>query len=116
VRFERGELMVVCSSLVKASDKTPKTTLESLFHSSIRPDHYWNHVAVGSGFVKNCLAQLHPTFFICDAFSIPLSEQSDTRIAPADGVHNGKLLVHTPRLSAVRQLEGSRQEHAHLFD
>jgi hypothetical protein len=40
-------------ALVKASDKTAKTTLESLFHSSIRPDYYRNHVAVGSGFVQN---------------------------------------------------------------
>jgi len=99
-----------------ASNETAKTALESLFHPSIRPNYYRDHAAISAGLVQHCLAQFHPAFFVCDAFGIPLSEKFYTCITSADGVHNGNLHVHSLGLSAIRQLEGSRQERAHLFD
>jgi hypothetical protein len=60
-------------ALVKASDETAKTTLESLLHSSIRPDYYRDHAAISPGQVQHCLTQFHAAFFIRDAFGIPLS-------------------------------------------
>ena len=80
-----------------ASNETAKTTLESLFHSSIRPNYYGNHAAISAGLVQHCLAQFHPAFFVCQAFGIPLSEKFYTRIAPADGIDNRNLHVHMPR-------------------
>ena len=71
------------------SNKTAKTTLESLFHPSIRPNDYGNHAAVSAGFSEHDLAQFHAAFFVGDALGIPLLEKSHTRITSADRVHNG---------------------------
>ena len=101
---------------ITASNETAKTALKSLFHLSIGPNYYWDHAAISAGLVQHYLAQFHPAFFVRDAFSIPLSEKFYTRITSADGVHNGNLHVHSLGLSAIRQLKGSRQEHAHLLD
>ncbi len=83
--------------VMTVSNKTAKTTLEPLFHPSIRPNDYGNHAAVSAGFIEHDLAQFHAAFFVGDTLGIPLLEKSHTRITSADGVHNRNLLVHMPR-------------------
>jgi hypothetical protein len=83
-------------------NEAAEITFESLLHPSIRPNHDGNHIAVSAGLVQQFLAQIHPAFFVCDALSFPLSEKFHTRIASADGVHDGNLHVHVPRFKRDR--------------
>lgn len=98
-----------------ASDKAAKTTLESLFHSSIWPNDYGDHASIRASLVEHCLVQLYSAFFIKNALSSPLAEKFYTCIATADCVYNRKWLVHMRRLVSDSANAGrSTAAHASL--